>query len=450
VELAAGTGRFAHAFLRALIEIKRALPLLEPVRIRYVLTDLASSNVDSWPRHERLAPLAKQGLLDFARFDIEHDHELKLLHCGEIISPGSLANPLVALANYAFDTTVHDAFQVRSGALHELRLAVSARQEESLEDPEVLGRLHLGFEEEPLASAEYYDDPVANRVLASYRSLPDTTLLMPTGALRCVRAMLGWSPRLLLLCGDRAFSDWDELGGRKLISALRLHGGSFSLPVNLHALGEYFREIGGQVLHSSRRDFHFKVAALVAGLGDLRLADLRLAFAEEIDSFGPGEYYHLSYALNKEHPQPSLDVLLSLFRLGGWDAELVSAWGGRVAKLVRESQPYQREELRRGLRRAMENYFPLHDNAPLALASIAVTINAADEAIEFAQESLRVFGQSAPALAIKAVAHAALGQRDQALRCAEMALALQPDNAPARQLKERLTVPRQRAQGAKD
>ena len=61
-----------------------------------------------------------------------------------------------------------------------------------------------------------------------------------------------------------------------------------------------------------------------------------------------------------------------------------------------------------------------------------------------------MFGQSAPALAIKAVAHAALGQRDQALRCAEMALALQPDNAPARQLKERLTVPRQRAQGAKD
>ena len=66
--------------------------------------------------------------------------------------------------------------------------------------------------------------------------------------------------------------------------------------------------------------------AYSSGDGDTRAICERLgrmaAFAGAIDGFGPGEYFHLSFTLRKEHPSPSPDVLLAAFKLGDWDGAL--------------------------------------------------------------------------------------------------------------------------------
>ncbi|HET8644394.1 MAG TPA: hypothetical protein VFO85_02820, partial [Vicinamibacteria bacterium] len=373
VELGGGPGRFAYMFLRALAAEQAAVPAVAGLGVRYVLTDLVESNLETARGHERLLPFVERGQFDAARFDIEHDDALALRVSGDRIQPGTLRNPLVLVANYAFDTVRQDVFRVRSGLLQEaLVTTLSSRPQEAPDDPAVLERLRLRWESAPLSSTDVYEDAAINRVLATYMRLDDTTVLIPVGALRCIRVARAWAGgRLLLMVGDKCLSAFDELRNRS-DPLLTLHGGSFSFTVNLDALAGWFEEGGGEALRPTRRDYQFKVGAFLAGLPGM--TETRAAFAREIDDFGPGEYFHLSFTLRKEHPTPSLDVLLAAFKLGDWDPEMVVACRQAVTQKARGSPAWFKDELSRGLDLAWERVFPMHRNYAMDLAWMALSI----------------------------------------------------------------------------
>lgn len=444
IELGGGTGRFAYLFLRALERERAVLPELVSVPLRYVLTDLVEANLEKARGHERLRPFVEKGLLDCARYDLEKDDALRLEVSGELVDKGSLRNPPLLIANYAFDTVRHDVYRVRSGLLQEaLVTAVSSRQEDALDDPSMLERLTLRWEGEPLSSVHVYEDPLTNRVLAGYARLADTSVLIPTGALRCIRTAMGWSGnRLLLVAGDKCFSAEEELLGRS-DPTLAVHGGSFSLTVNFDAIAAWFEAAGGEALRPSRQDFQFKVAAFAAGLPEP--LETRAAYAREIDAFGPGEYFHLSYTLRKEHASPSLDVLLAAFKLGDWDPEMVVACRQVLTQKAKGAPAWFKQELSRGLDQAWERVFPLHRNFAMDLAWIALGADQPRQAIRFAQESLRLFGTTGFGLAVIGLAYATLGDNASALRYAERALALEPGNKAALQLRDTMTLARKAA-----
>ena len=56
--------------------------------------------------------------------DAERDRELKLFHSGKTLGPNSLRNPVVAIANYVFDTLRQDAFRLVEGQLQEATVAL--------------------------------------------------------------------------------------------------------------------------------------------------------------------------------------------------------------------------------------------------------------------------------------------------------------------------------------
>jgi hypothetical protein len=441
IELGGGAGRFAYLFLRALEEERGSLPELAAVPLRYVLTDLVPANLEKARGHERLRPLVDKGTLDFARYDLEQDDTLRLAVSGERIDKGRLRNPALVLANYAFDSVRHDAYRVRAGLLQEaLVTAVSSRQEEALDDPGMLERLTLHWEGEPLSSVHVYDDPVTNRVLAGYARLSDTSLLIPVGALRCIRTLMDWSRgRLLLVSGDKCFTTEEELAS-KGDPVLAVHGGSVSFTVNCDAIAAWFAAAGGEALLPSRLDYQFKVAAFMAGLPEP--AETRAAYAREIDAFGPGEYFHLSYTLRKEHASPSPEVMLAAFRLGDWDPEMVVGCRQALTQKGKSAPAWFKQELSRGLDLAWERAFPLHRDVAMDLAWIALANNQPRQAIRFAQESLRLFGTSGIGLAVVGLAYATLGDNASALRYAERALQIEPGNKAALQLRETMTLAR--------
>jgi hypothetical protein len=443
IELGGGPGRFAYLFLRALQEERAAVPELDAVPLRYVLTDLVEANLEKARGHERLRPFVDKGLLDVARFDLETDDALTLAVSGDRIEKGKLRNPVLLIANYAFDTIRQDVYRVRSGLLQEaLVTAVSTRPEESLDDPAVLERLKLRWDGEPLSSVHVYDDPLTNRVLAGYTRLADTSVVMPSSALRCIRRVMEWSRgRVLLVAGDKCFSAEEELLGRG-DPVLALHGGSFSFTVNFDAIASWFEAGGGEALRPSRLDFQFKVAAFLAGLPEP--LETRAAYRREIDAFGPGEYFHLSYTLRKEHAAPSHDVLLALFKLGDWDPEMVVACRQALTDKSKAAPAWFKQELSRGLDLAWERVFPLHRNLAMDLAWIALGTGNARQAIHFAQESLRLFGTTAIGLAVIGLSYATLGDNASALRYAERALQLEPTNKAALQLRDTMTAARKR------
>jgi hypothetical protein len=440
LELASGSGQFAYLFLKRLQELKKTVPGLEGLDVRLVMTDFTDSNVNVWRAHERFRPFVAQGMLDFARFDLERDHELHLLESGERISAAGLRNPLVVLANYAFDSTLQDVFKVDHETISQDLVTTMVTAEGAAEpgDPHFLERIRLRFEALPMAAA-YYDDPISNRVLEGYRSsLGDTTFLFPVGALRCLRRLLDLSgDRLFLLCGDKGVAHEEKL--RHLGDPIMtLHGGCFSFSVNLHAIGMYFREAGGVALHATQHAPDFQVSGFVCGFEEAALTETRQAFQDQIDDFGPAEFFTLVKSLCDTYESPPLELLVAILKLCDGDAEVVYVFRDLLVKRAREATPVQRQDLRRLMARAWDGFYPLHKDLAFQLARISIAMSEPGDALRYCEASLRVFGDSHLTELMMAYSHCMQGRNADGLRCAERALALQADYAPALELKARL------------
>ncbi len=438
LELASGHGQFAFLFLQKVLALVREIPALAGLRLRYVMSDLARANVESWRGRAGLQPFVDAGVLDFAVFDIERDRQLKLLHSGETLEAGSLRNPLTVVANYAFDTTAQDVFWVRGGVLLEgLATLLSSREADELADPKALERLVVRYEQRP-APAACYDDGALNRVLAGYAArLGDTSLLFPIGALRAVRGLAALAGgRLLLLSGDKGYTQESELLSRG-DPQLALHGGCFSMMVNYHAIGLSLRELGGSVLHGATHDKRLKVSAFLLGGADGSFPETASAFRQAIDGFSPADYYLLASGLRRE-PAPSLEVILSLLKLGGFDPHLLLRFAGTITQQVREAGEPQRRELLRVLERCWEHFYPMGADLPFELGRIYGALDRPADALRFYTESLRLYKEHPATLFNVGLCLCRLQRPREALAFMERALALKEDYAPAREWRIKL------------
>ena len=150
VELGAGPGRFAHGFRRELDAFVQALPFALPP-IVYVMTDLGESTIQQWAAN----PALDDERFDFARFDVGGDGVLNLRRRG--IALDRLANPLVVIANYVFDSIPADAFAISDGGVQECLVSVEGADVASMQ---------LAFSRGPVRS---YGDPDLDALLEHYR-----------------------------------------------------------------------------------------------------------------------------------------------------------------------------------------------------------------------------------------------------------------------------------------
>ena len=251
------------------------LPLRLPP-IVYVMTDVGESTLEEWETNPALA----DERLDFARFDVEGDRRLALRRRGIVLE--ELANPLVVIANYVFDSVPADAFAVADGALEECVVSVSGDEVATME---------LAYERRPVAPG-HYGDPDLDALLEHYRgSLGDTVVTIPRVVIECIRWLRELAgDRLLVLAGDKAHSTEESLASRREPQLSR-HGGSFSLMVNFHALGWYAGRHGGDALDGGDRHATVDVAAYLFGDPPGGYAETRLAYDEAIERFSPDDMF---------------------------------------------------------------------------------------------------------------------------------------------------------------
>src|ERR1044072_5385972 len=177
VELGSGSGRFAYSFLKTFLNLHRN-SVLKMIPVRYVMTDFTESNIEHWRTHPSLVPLIKEGVLDLARFDLESDVQLELLHSGDVLSTATLRNPLIVISNYVFDSTPQDAFLAAEENLFEILVTLTTPEEKiDTADPHGLSRVQISAHENPV-NGNYYEDPKWNRILLDYKQrLTDTPFL---------------------------------------------------------------------------------------------------------------------------------------------------------------------------------------------------------------------------------------------------------------------------------
>jgi hypothetical protein len=391
VELGAGTGRFAHGFLRELRHWTDRLPLELP-EIVYVMTDLGDGLPG--PEDERL---------DRARFDVATDTSLTLRRRG--ITLERTANPLVVIANYLFDSLPVDAFAVGEGALEECVVSVTGEDVPSMA---------LEWARRP---AEPYGDPDLDALLEHYAAnLRDTIVTVPHVGIGCLgrlRALSG--DRLLVLAGDKTHNTEAALA-RRSEPELSVHGGSFSVMVNFHALGWYAQRHGGTVLHGGDRHMAVDVGALLFGAGPF--VETRLAYEDVIERFGPEDLSYLAEGVERAADRLGVAELVALLRLSGWDAFTLLGVAGALREQAAEADPAAQDDLRHALHETYERHFfvPGEEDLPFTVALLLAALGDYEDAIAFFEASLEQHG---PDLATEANIELCREARDDARRPGE-------------------------------
>lgn len=449
VELGAGSGRFAFHFLKEFLELFTR-SVLKDIPVKYVMTDFAQQTLNYWQTHRWLQPFVEGGHLDFACFDAGHDQKLKLIRSGEILSPGTVRNPLIVLANYFFDSIPQDAFYINQGHLYESLITVTCPQQEpDLTNPDLLNVIEIAYDHRP-TNGDYYDDPACDQILQAYQQqLADTTLLFPCAAIRCLRDLSALSSgHLLLLSADKGYSRAEDLLGRGE-PTISVHG-SFSMMVNYHALGQYVRNQGGEVLHTARRHNSLNVCAFILGNPLGGTVETHQAYAAAIEQFGPDDFFTLKKGVEKTYDTMTLPQILALLRLSGWDANILLGCFPTLLDRVDSLSERERQALYEAIRQVWETYFPIGEKRDLAffLGMLLYGMAYYSEALGYFQHSLQFYGPDASTAYNIGMCHYCLQQLEVAGACVDQALELDAAFEPARgmQIKIQAEMKRRREQ----
>ncbi len=436
VEVGAGPGIFAFHLVQRLSEL---LALLDEPRLnfRYVLTDVAERNLDFWCHHPAWESHIEQGRVDFAHLDLMADGEPRLELAGTPLSAvagsGTGRAPLVALANYVFDSLPTDAFRVQNGALHEGLVPRSPTFEA---DYPVNYAVTLEDINSPVryvpAASPYYGDTPKDAVLQRYvDTLEEGYFCMPISSMQAIDALARMADgELLLLSSDKAYSHHLSLF-TQYEPELAFHNEAHSIMVNFHALGEYCRELGGDC-HHQRTQQGLATSAFVLGTQLARLPRTRLAVDTHLDGFSPGDLFRASVHVAESPAE--LEALVAYLNLMRWDPELFNQHFDTILSQVREVDASVWQDLADGIRRAAAQVYhvPETPDTLITLGALLQEMELFEDAIGCFEASQRVAGESALAAFHLGQCYLCLDDTHRAIECLAQAVKLDPDDVVAK------------------
>ncbi|MCR6650231.1 MAG: hypothetical protein NVV73_01440 [Cellvibrionaceae bacterium] len=334
IELGAGCGRFAYHFLLHFFEAFDAIRGADD-KVCYVMTDFAPGTVAQWqhPIADKLKPFVEQGRLDFALFDAEKgdaengdaekddeeaDIQLFLQQQKIALTTNSLALPPVVISNYVFSGLRQDLFFLENERIYEGWLALAPKDgEANTEDPDhPFAGLKLDYQKRRITTLPYADSRWNSLIESFAKRLPPCALLFPAYALNAI-ARLGklHGGHLLLLSADRSTHELKELARQQEPDIAR-HG-SFSLPVNYHAIASVIQHQGGSCWTSAQND---GLAIFAACWQPKKLAqhtqpwrETELATKQAFRTFSPGDFYRIKQTLETEAEYLNPEQMLAFF-----------------------------------------------------------------------------------------------------------------------------------------
>ncbi len=434
LELGAGTGAFAFYLLKELQAHKGSFAAADGLTPKYVLTDFAEKNVAFWEAHEKLRPFRESGLLDFAVYRPDVDHEISLRESGRTLQAGGLKNPILVIANYFFDSLPHDVFRLVEGKLQEVRFTFSR-------DANCTGR-PLSFDQLKRAESyrelkgEAFPDAALNAVLDSYtHELENATILFPIGALRCIQRLQSLSGnKLVLLASDKGFTTIEHKSVQGQSQEIYSLTGGISCMVNFHAIGRYFQDQGGHSLTTTDKTLsvHSTMNILSNQQGS-KFERARYAFRRRIIEENPINYLYDCEDFLRADPPLKLGNYLAFLRLTNYDPVALVRCGDKLCQVIDCITAEEEEALLEVLDRTVENIYllPPNQNAYLYLGRIFYKLELYGECLQVFQESEKQFGVDDQSLDLIPACYEAQGEYEAAFKYFQRALEARPESTYA-------------------
>lgn len=416
VEIGAGSAKLSYVLLHKLVALRKFWPKPSGRKgkpcFKYIVTDYTTTSLPFWTNHPQLSPFIEEGLIDFARFDVEEDSTVTLAMSGKVLTPGSLDHPIVGVANYVFDSLRADAFRIVDGQLEELLCTsysphmrvpspqhgtggASTQNSNSTSTagftltPELLRSVKLTWAARPVNDPKRYyplegedKDTGAGRALLGLvekitgdsKSAGAASFLLPVGAFKAIHNMRALSKdnSLVMLIGDKGHTDVSELSGLR-DPHIAQHG-SFSCMVNFVALEQFAESEGGFTTVSPYLD-GFKVMCMGLGIENTKTNKnhvpqrFRMQCGLLLGSsctFGPDAFSSLQRCLKEEGKDVSLRTALAVVRLSQFDPDVFY----KFKQVFIDKGPQASEKLQNGIRHDMEQvykcYYPLQPSKDVA------------------------------------------------------------------------------------
>ena len=168
LELGAGHGRLAYHILKHLDKIL-ALNHIPLPPFCYILSDIGEKNLTFFKEHTQLRCYYEKGTLDYAYYDAIGGDSIHLRYADRHIRARDLAQPVIAIANYFFDSIPTDLFHFNNGkaSICSIELHTTSNQEE-IQSNEILKSLEITYADKPYKKS-YYKSDISNEILEDYR-----------------------------------------------------------------------------------------------------------------------------------------------------------------------------------------------------------------------------------------------------------------------------------------
>jgi len=415
LEMGTGTGMFSYHLIKKLLTLQQDLNLSH-VKWQYIMSDIVSGNLEFWETQPNLRPYIEAGYIDFAIYDAEKNNKIQLKRSQLILTDKTFSNPLIAIANYVFDSLRHDFCYIKAGEIQIGMVNPILEIDNNINNQGMdIRAIDPEFHYSTVA-LPFYKQSVINNILAELRAnVNNNHFILPIGPINCLENLLHMAKdQLLVLIADKGYS-YSYENYKHAPTDIVIHHDAISLAVNFQALAQYTTLKKGST-YLSNGTFDINCAALLFGNNQPKFNETRTAINSQFERFNPGGLTRLHVFLNayKQFSNPGL--VLAQLNNTCWDTNVFNENLMILMQLTKHNTPYTLEDLYAILPKVANNFY-YTPWAPDTLFNIGLLLQNLEDyqgAIDYYQRSISYFGRLTRQLHNMAICHYNLGQIEQA------------------------------------
>ena len=346
--------------------------------------------------HPQLQEYLENGKLEVAYFDGSASQEIHLRYSDKLILPKSLNQPMVALANYFFDSIPTDLFLIQDKVVSACSIDLHSKIDPGKVDTSTLiNNLDVKYYSKVI-DKPYYNEDIFNEILEDYKSLvTNTYLYFPHHSLRCIANLKEISSGgLMVLSMDKGFHEIPDIDNKQ--PDIVAHG-SLSLWVNYHALGAYCEKEGGKAYFPSFSTFHLDIACLMFLPETESYIETNLSYQKVVNDFGPDEFNSLKKMAYFNVAKLTITEIIALVRMSAYDSSFFIKLLPKLKQVFLQTTHREQKIIVQTIHEVWNMYFNINENYDLAYELGGMYYDLADypKALDRFQDSSSTFGQRA-------------------------------------------------------